>query len=144
MDPRLRGDDIHGYASFTGTPHSRVRLTDGYVSFTGTSHSRVRLIHGYVSFTGTSHSRVRLTHGYVSFTGTSHSRMHHFSLSTRPLTNHLCIRITTSTGGNIARIAVAITRFHSVAASPPVIIRLIPMTVVYMLSCVVTSSGQRY
>src|ERR1035438_9914098 len=127
MDPRLRGDDIHGYASFTGTPHSRVRL-----------------IYGYASFTGQPHSRVRLTDGYASFTGTSHSRMRHFSLSTRPLTNHRCIRITTSSGGSIARIAVAITRFHSVAASPPVIIRLIPMTVVYMLSCVVTSSGQRY
>ena len=39
----------------------------------------------------------------------------HFSVSTRPLTNHRCISITTSAGGSIASIAVAMTRFHSVA-----------------------------
>ena len=38
----------------------------------------------------------------------------------------------------------AITRFHSVAASPPAIIRLMPITVVYIDSSVVTSSGHRY
>ena len=51
---------------------------------------------------------------------------------------------TTSAGGSIASIAVAITRFHSVAASPPAIIRLMPITVVYIDSSVVTSSGHRY
>ncbi len=44
----------------------------------------------------------------------------------------------------MASIAVAITSCHSVAESPPAIIRLMPITVVYMSSCVVTSSGQRY
>ena len=42
-------------------------------------------------------------------------------------------------------LAVAITRCQSVAASPPpVIMRLMPIAVVYMSSCVVTSSGHRY
>ena len=49
-----------------------------------------------------------------------------------------------ATGGSIARIAVAMTRFHSVAASPPAIIRLMPITTVYIVSCVVTRSGHRY
>ena len=53
----------------------------------------------------------------------------HFSVSTRPLTNQRCIRITTTAGGSIARIAVAITRCHSIVASPPpAIIRLMPIT----------------
>ena len=40
--------------------------------------------------------------------------------------------------------AVAITTFHSLAASPPAIMRLMPMTTGYMSSLVVASSGQRY
>src|SRR4029453_13797226 len=48
----------------------------------------------------------------------------HFSVSTSPLTNHFCARSTTSAGGSIASMAVAITRCHSTAASPPVIMRL--------------------
>src|SRR5690606_38845060 len=68
----------------------------------------------------------------------------YFSVSTTPLTNQRYIKSTTSAGGRSARMAVAITRCHSVAASPPVIMRLMPITTVYMLSCVVISSGQRY
>ena len=34
--------------------------------------------------------------------------------------------------------------FQSLAASPPLIMRLMPMTTGYMLSSVVTSSGHRY
>ena len=44
----------------------------------------------------------------------------------------------------MASMAVAITAFHSVAASPPEIMRLMPITMGYMFSLVVTSSGQRY
>ena len=57
---------------------------------------------------------------------------HYFSVSTRPFTNQRCIRTTTAAGGNSASIAVAITRFHSVSASPPVIMRLMPITAVYI------------
>ena len=39
-------------------------------------------------------------------------------MSTRPLTNHFCISITTKAGGIIASIAVAMTRFHCCAESP--------------------------
>ena len=52
--------------------------------------------------------------------------------------------MTTSAGGIIASIAVAITEFHSVAASPPEIMRLMPITTGYMLSSVVISSGHKY
>ena len=45
--------------------------------------------------------------------------INYFSESTRPLTNHFCITTTTSPGGSMARIMVAITRFHSTAESPP-------------------------
>src|SRR6185436_2202822 len=69
---------------------------------------------------------------------------HYFSVSTSPLTNHFCIRTTTSAGGINASIAVAITRFHSVVASPPAIIRLMPITTVYISSRLVMRSGQRY
>src|SRR5215472_16645173 len=72
------------------------------------------------------------------------SHANHFSVSTRPFTNHLCISSTTRAGGSMASIAVAITSCHSTAASPPSIIRLMPITVVYISSWVVTSSGQRY
>src|SRR5690606_16792592 len=68
----------------------------------------------------------------------------HLSDSTSPLTNQRCISTTTATGGSIASMAVAITRCHSVAASPPAIIRLMPITTGYIDSCVVTSSGHRY
>ena len=44
----------------------------------------------------------------------------------------------------MANMAVAITIFHSVWASPPEIMRLMPMTTGYMLSLVVTSKGHRY
>ena len=57
---------------------------------------------------------------------------HYFSVSTRPFTNQRCISTTTAAGGNSASIAVAITRFHSVSASPPVIMRLMPITAVYI------------
>ena len=58
-------------------------------------------------------------------------RHRYFSVSTSPLTNHFCIRMTISAGGSIASIAVAITRCHSVAASPPpAIIRLMPIAIV--------------
>src|SRR4029078_8547506 len=69
---------------------------------------------------------------------------HYFSVSTRPLTHHFCISITTSAGGSIARIAVAMIRFHSLAKSLPTIMRLIPITVVYMDSSVLISGGHRY
>ena len=49
-------------------------------------------------------------------------------MSTRPLTNQRCISSTTSAGGIIASIAVAITVPHSVCASPPEIMRLMPIT----------------
>ena len=68
----------------------------------------------------------------------------YFSVSTRPLTNHFCISITTSAGGIIASMAVAITAFHSVCASPPEDHALMPMTTGYIVSSVLTSSGQRY
>src|SRR6185503_4103120 len=69
---------------------------------------------------------------------------HYFSVSTRPFTNQRCISITTSAGGRSASIAVAITRFHSVRASPVLIMRLMPITAVDIDSSVVMSSGQRY
>src|SRR5262249_15277002 len=59
-----------------------------------------------------------------------HGGIGYFSESTRPFTNHFCASSTTSAGGSIASIAVAMTRFHSVTASPPEIIRLIPITTV--------------
>ena len=58
--------------------------------------------------------------------------------------NQRCIRSTTIAGGIIARMAVAMIRFHSLAASPPPIMRLMPMTIGYMSSLVVISSGHRY
>src|SRR5690554_3436080 len=68
----------------------------------------------------------------------------YFSESISPLTNHFCISSTTSAGGSMASIAVAMTRFHSVTASPPAIIRLMPTTTGYISSRVVIMSGQRY
>src|SRR3546814_4662863 len=47
-------------------------------------------------------------------------------------------------GGSMARMAVAMTRFHSISASSTLAIRWMPMTTVYMSSRVVISSGQRY
>ena len=47
-------------------------------------------------------------------------------------------------GGIIASTEVAITSCHSVSASPPTIMRLMPITVVYIDSSLVTSSGHRY
>ena len=47
-------------------------------------------------------------------------------------------------GGTMARIAVAMTMFHSLPESPPLIMRLMPITTGYMLSSVAISSGQRY
>ena len=49
-----------------------------------------------------------------------------------------------SAGGSMASIAVAISAPHSVWASPPEIMRLMPITTGYMRSSVDTSSGQRY
>src|SRR5207253_11418779 len=69
---------------------------------------------------------------------------HYFSVSTRPRTNHFCISSTTSAGGSIASIAVAMISGHSLAASAPTIMRLMPITVVYIDSSLVTSSGHRY
>src|SRR6185295_12852330 len=68
----------------------------------------------------------------------------YFSVSTRPLTNQRCISTTTSAGGSRASIAVAMTRFHSVSASPVTIMRLMPITAVYIDSSVVMRSGHRY
>src|ERR1041384_603452 len=59
-------------------------------------------------------------------------RRHYFSVSTRPRTNHFCIASTTSAGGSIASIAVAMMSGHSFAASLPTIMRLMPMTAVYI------------
>ena len=42
----------------------------------------------------------------------------YFSVSTSPLTNWRCINTTTSTGGNIASIAMAMIQFQLGAASP--------------------------
>ena len=52
--------------------------------------------------------------------------------------------VTTMAGGIIASMAVAMMRFHSLAESPPPIMRLMPITIGYMSSDVVTSSGHRY
>ena len=55
------------------------------------------------------------------------------------------MKMTTSTGGSIARIAVAMTSCHSVSASlRDEIIFLMPITMVCMFVCVVISSGHRY
>ena len=40
-------------------------------------------------------------------------------MSSKPLTNHFCITTTTTAGGSIASMAVAMMRFHWFAASPP-------------------------
>src|SRR6185437_3149972 len=69
---------------------------------------------------------------------------HYFSVSTRPFTNHFCMRITTRAGGMSPSIAVAMMTFHSLYASPPAIMRLIPITTVYIDSRLVMRSGQRY
>ena len=50
----------------------------------------------------------------------------------------------TNPGGSIARMSVAITMFHSMAASPPVIMVLMPMPTGYMYWSVATSRGHRY
>ena len=63
---------------------------------------------------------------------------------TSSYSNQRCISITTSAGGIMASTAVAMTMFQSVAASPPLIMRLMPITTGYMVSSVVTSSGHRY
>src|SRR5262249_28752703 len=65
----------------------------------------------------------------------------HFSVSIRPLTNHRWPRTAMATGGSRASVTVAITRFHSAAASPVGSTRLMPMTTVSMLSSVVIMSG---
>ena len=44
----------------------------------------------------------------------------------------------------MARMAVAMMMFQSVAASPLAIMRLMPMTMGYMSSVVVARSGHRY
>src|SRR5207248_9709018 len=69
---------------------------------------------------------------------------HYFSVSTRPRTNHFCMASTTSAGGSMASIAVAMMSGHSLAASLPTIMRLMPITVVYIDSSLVTRSGHRY
>src|SRR5690606_13962387 len=68
----------------------------------------------------------------------------YFSVSTRPLTNHFCIASTTMVGGTMARMAVAMTMFQSLPESPPLIMRMMPITTGYMLSSVAISSGHRY
>ena len=54
------------------------------------------------------------------------------------------MKITTATGGSMARTAVAMIRFQSVWASLVPIIFTMPMTMVSMLRLVVIRSGQRY
>ncbi|EAQ04057.1 phenol hydroxylase, putative [Pseudooceanicola batsensis HTCC2597] len=54
----------------------------------------------------------------------------YFSVSTRPRTNSRCIPMMTATGGSIARMAVAMIRFHSGCSSPAFAMRWIPMTTV--------------
>src|SRR5262249_43821119 len=68
----------------------------------------------------------------------------HFSVSIRPLMNQRCISTTMAIGGTMARTTVAITRFHSAAASPVGTIRLMLMTTVDIDSSVVTRRGHRY
>src|SRR5690606_34184844 len=62
---------------------------------------------------------------------------HYFSVSTSPRTNHFCMTSTTIAGGSMASMAVAMIRFHSLVASLPTIMRLMPITVVYIDSSVV-------
>lgn len=50
----------------------------------------------------------------------------------------------TKAGGSIASMAVAIVMFHSVTLSPPLIMRLMPITTWYMFPSVVTNSGHKY
>src|SRR5690606_37383750 len=54
----------------------------------------------------------------------------YFSVSTRPLTNRRCIRMTTRTGGSMASITAAMTKFHCGSASAVAASRLIPITTV--------------
>ena len=54
----------------------------------------------------------------------------YFSVSTRPLINRRCKRRTTSTGGTMASITVAMTRFQAGSRSVLAISRLIPITIV--------------
>src|SRR2546422_414050 len=68
----------------------------------------------------------------------------HFSVSTRPLTDQRCMTITTTTGGSMASMAVAITRCHSTCASATDTMRWMATTIVYIASSVVMSSGHRY
>src|SRR4030042_1453040 len=69
---------------------------------------------------------------------------YHFSLSINPWTNQRCIRITTSTGGNRAIIAAAITRFHSGGCVPVGMVEAMPTTTTFIFSELVTMRGQRY
>src|SRR5262249_40527462 len=68
----------------------------------------------------------------------------HFSVSTRARTNQRCMTMTTTTGGSMASMAVAITRCHSTCASATDTSRWMATTIVYMASSVVMSSGHRY
>src|SRR5262249_18226471 len=74
----------------------------------------------------------------------THGWAPHFSVSMRPLMNQRCISTTIAIGGSIAMTTVAITRFHSAAASPVGTTRLMPMTTVDIVSSVVTRRGHRY
>src|ERR1019366_9145298 len=81
---------------------------------------------------------------FLTLRSSSFAMLDYFSVSTSPLTNQRCITSTTSAGGASASMDVPMTRFQATAASPPGIMRLMPITTVYMSSCVVTSSGHRY
>src|SRR6056297_47879 len=68
----------------------------------------------------------------------------YFSLSTRPRIKSFCIEMTTTTGGIIARIEVAMITGQSATSSPDGNICLMPITMVFIDGSVVISSGQRY
>src|SRR6056297_1926306 len=68
----------------------------------------------------------------------------YFSLSTSPRIKSFCIEMTTTTGGIIARIEVAMITGQSATSSPDGNICLMPITMVFIDGSVVISSGQRY
>lgn len=67
----------------------------------------------------------------------------YFSLSTRPRIKSFCIETTTTTGGIIARIEVAMMTGQFAKSSPEGNICLMPITMVFIDGSVVIRSGQR-
>src|SRR6056297_92265 len=68
----------------------------------------------------------------------------YFSLSTSPRIKSFCIEMTTTTGGIIAKIEVAMITGQLATSSPLGNICLMPITMVFIDGSVVISSGQRY